>query len=128
MILYSQSGTVKEDATAPHEVKQRSDPSNQGRHIMFISITYTSVILTLGYRLDVHEDIEKNIVTATFDFPGFSKDEVQISFQNGKLTVSAEAKKSEEQAETGYTLRERPRGRLSRTLQLPEGVQVCPFP
>ena len=92
---------------------------------MLISIiTYAS---NTGYRLDVHEDIEKNIVTATFDFPGFSKDEVQISFQNGKLTVSAEAKKSEERAETGYTLRERSRGRLSRTLQLPEGVQVCPF-
>ena len=75
--------------------------------------------------MDVHEDIEKNVVTATFEFPGFSKDEVQINFQNGKLTVSAESKKSEDVAETGYTLRERLHGRLSRTLQLPEGVQVC---
>jgi HSP20 family protein len=75
--------------------------------------------------LDVHEDTEKNVVTATFEFPGFTNDDVQINFQNGKLTVSAEAKKSEDQAETGYTLRERLRGRLSRTLQLPEGVQVC---
>ena len=77
------------------------------------------------YRLDVHEDIEKNVVTATFEFPGFSNDDVQINFQNGKLTVSAETKKSEELAETGYTLRERLHGRLSRTIQLPEGVQVC---
>ena len=76
-------------------------------------------------RLDVHEDIEKNIVTANFEFPGFSKDEVQINFQNGKLTVSAETKKSEDQVETGYILRERLHGRFSRTLQLPEGVQVC---
>jgi HSP20 family protein len=73
----------------------------------------------------VHEDIEKNVVTATFEFPGFSNEEVQINFQNGKLTVSAETKKSEDHAETGYTLRERLHGRLSRTLQLPEGVQVC---
>ena len=77
------------------------------------------------YRLDVHEDIEKNVVTATFEFPGFSNDDVQINFQNGKLTVSAETKKSEELAETGYTLRERLHGRLLRTIQLPEGVQVC---
>jgi HSP20 family protein len=75
--------------------------------------------------LDVHEDIEKNVVTATFEFPGFSNDDVQINFQNGKLTVSAETKKPENDAETGYTLRERVHGKLSRTLQLPEGVQVC---
>ena len=73
----------------------------------------------------MHEDTEKNVVTATFEFPGFSNDEVQINFQNGKLTVSAETKKSEGQAETGYTLRERVHGNLSRTLQLPEGVKVC---
>ena len=77
------------------------------------------------YRLDVHEDIAKNVVTATFEFPGLSNDEVQINFQNGKLTVSAETKKSEDHADTGYTLRERLHGRLSRTLQLPESVQVC---
>ena len=79
----------------------------------------------IEYRLDVHEDIEKNVVTATFDFPGFSDDDVQINFQNGKLTVSAEAKKAENHPEKGYTLRERIHGKLSRTLQLPEGVQVC---
>ena len=75
----------------------------------------------------MHEDKEKNVVTTTFDFPGFSNDDIQINFQNGKLTVSAETKKSEKHAETGYTIRERLHGRLSRTLQLPEGVQVCLF-
>ena len=73
----------------------------------------------------MHEDREKNVVTATFELPGFSEDEVQVDFQNGKMTVSAEAKKAEDHAETGYTLRERLHGKLSRTLQLPEGVQVC---
>ena len=75
--------------------------------------------------MDLHEDTEKNLVTATFEFPGFSKDEVQLDFQNGKLTVSAETKKSEEQADAGYTLRERVYGKFSRTLQLPPGVQAC---
>ena len=76
----------------------------------------------------MHEDKEKNVVTATFEFPGFSEDEVQVNFQNGKLSVSAETKKSEDHAETGYTLRERLHGKLSRTPQLPEGVQVCRSP
>jgi HSP20 family protein len=77
------------------------------------------------YRLDLHEDAERNVVTATFELPGFSKDEVQIGVQNGKLTVSAETKKSEHNADTGYTLNERLHGKFSRTLQLPQGVQVC---
>jgi len=71
-------------------------------------------------RLDLHEDTEKNVVTATFEFPGFSKDEVQIDFQNGKLTVSAG---SENDAHIGYTFSERLHGKFSRTLQLPQGVQ-----
>ena len=97
----------------------------QPRSYSYQLFIYASFILTASvYRLDVHEDIEKNVVTATFELPGFSIDEVQINIQNGKLSVSAETK-SKEQEETGYTLRERPHGRLSRTLQLPEGVQVC---
>ena len=78
----------------------------------------------MSFRLDLHEDTGKNLVTATFEFPGVSKDEVQLDFQNGKLTVSAETKKSEEHADSGYTLRERLYGKISRTLQLPQGVQV----
>jgi HSP20 family protein len=74
--------------------------------------------------LDLHEDREKNIVTAIFEFPGFSKDEVQLDFQNGKLTVSAETKKSED-AQNGRTSRERFHGKFSRTIQLPRGVKVC---
>jgi HSP20 family protein len=74
--------------------------------------------------LDLHEDREKNIVTAIFEFPGFSKDEVQLDFQNEKLTVSAETKKSED-APNGRTSRERFRGKFSRTIQLPRGVKVC---
>ena len=77
--------------------------------------------------MDLHEDTKKNVVTASFEFPGFSKDEVDINFQNGKLTVSAETKKSEQHddADTGYMLKERHYGKFSSTLQLPQGVQVC---
>ena len=75
----------------------------------------------------MHEDAEKNLVTAIFEFPGVSKDDVQLNFQNGKLTVSAETKKSEEHADNSYTLRERPYGKFSRTLQLPQGIKVCSY-
>lgn len=84
-------------------------------------------INNVEYRLDVHENTEKNLVTATFEFPGFSKEDVQLNFQNGKLTVSAETKKSEDHPDTQYHSRERPHGKFSRTLQLPQGVKVRLF-
>jgi HSP20 family protein len=89
---------------------------------------YAFFILNTEYRLDLHEDTEKNVVTATFEFPGFSKVEVEINFQNGKLTVSAETTKKSEHstnADTGHTLNERLHGKFSRILLLPQGVQVC---
>ncbi|KAF8152911.1 small heat shock protein [Crassisporium funariophilum] len=74
-------------------------------------------------KMDLHEDSEKNIVTATFEFPGVSKEDVQIDVQNGRLSVSAETKQSTEHNEHGYAVRERHYGKFSRTLQLPQGVR-----
>jgi HSP20 family protein len=74
--------------------------------------------------MDLHEDTERNIVTAVFELPGVSKESVQIDLHNGKLTVSAETKQSEEHDEAGYAIRERRYGKFSRTLQLPQGIKV----
>jgi HSP20 family protein len=75
--------------------------------------------------MDLHEDKDQNTVTATFEFPGISKENIQIHLQNGRLTVSAETRRSEEHSEGGYIVRERREGKYSRTLQLPQGVTVC---
>jgi len=74
--------------------------------------------------LDLHEDAEKNLVTASFEFPGVSKEDIQIDVANGKLTVAAETKQSTEHSEGGYAVRERRFGKFSRTLQLPQGIKV----
>ncbi|SRR5258705_13611120 len=74
--------------------------------------------------MDLHEDNEKNLVTATFEFPGVSKDDIQINLHDGRLTVFSEVKQSSEQSEGGYAVRERRFGKYSRTLQLPLGVKV----
>lgn len=74
--------------------------------------------------MDLHEDKEKNLVTAQFEFPGVGKEDIQIDLQAGKLTVSAETKQSSENDENGYAVRERRFGKYSRTLQLPQGVKV----
>ena len=116
-------GRIVKDATS----HQWSNPSNQGKYTALLYQSFTLVHFNTEHRLDLHEDAEKNVVTATFEFPGFSKDEVQINVQSGKLTVSAETKKSQHNADTGYTFNERLHGKFSRTLQLPQGVQVCYF-
>ncbi|KAF8651056.1 hypothetical protein AX16_004919 [Volvariella volvacea WC 439] len=80
-------------------------------------------VRSLRPRMDLHEDKEKNVVTATFEFPGLNKEDVQIDVHNGRLTVSGESKISSEREEKGYAVRERRYGKFSRTLQLPEGVK-----
>ncbi|KAF9010724.1 HSP20-like chaperone [Cyathus striatus] len=74
-------------------------------------------------RMDLHEDSEKNIVTATFELPGLKKEDVQIDMSNGQLTISAESKVSSDHNEKGYAVRERRYGKFARTLQLPKGVK-----
>ena len=75
--------------------------------------------------MDVHEDKEKNLVTATFELPGINKQDVNIDMRNNILTVSGESRFSQERDEKGYLVRERRFGRFSRSLPLPEGVKVC---
>ncbi|KAL1722602.1 HSP20-like chaperone, partial [Schizophyllum commune] len=74
-------------------------------------------------RMDLHEDAEKNLVTATFELPGLKKEDVQVNVQNGLLTVSGETKSESDKEEQGYAVRERRYGKISRTLRLPEGVK-----
>ncbi|KIM41272.1 hypothetical protein M413DRAFT_445308 [Hebeloma cylindrosporum] len=83
----------------------------------------SKVSRVLKPRMDLHEDREKNLVTAHFEFPGVSKDEVQIEVHQNRLTVSAEVKQASDIDENGYAVRERRYGKFSRTLQLPEGVK-----
>lgn len=78
----------------------------------------------MSNRLDLYEDTEKNLITATFELPGIKKQDIQLSVQNDLLTVSAETKTSFEHEENGYAIRERRHGKFSRSLQLPEGVKV----
>jgi len=78
---------------------------------------------SLRPRMDLHENAERNTVTATFEFPGLSKDDVQVDVNNGRLTVTAETKKDIEKDEHGYAVRERQYGKYLRTLQLPQGVK-----
>ena len=75
--------------------------------------------------MDLHEDTDNNIVTASFELPGMSKEDINIDVRDGRLIISGETKISEHHEENGYAVRERRFGRFSRTLRLPQGVKVC---
>lgn len=74
--------------------------------------------------MDLHEDADKNLVTATFELPGTSKDKVNIEVHNGNLTISGEVSESTEKNEHEYSVRERRTGRFTRSVKLPEGTKV----
>ncbi|KAF9649849.1 small heat shock protein [Thelephora ganbajun] len=73
--------------------------------------------------MDLHEDADENLVTATFELPGLSKDKVNIEVHNGNLIVSGEVSESTDKTEHGYSIRERRTGRFSRSIALPDGVK-----
>lgn len=75
-------------------------------------------------RMDVHEDAEKNTVSATFELPGLKKDDVNIDVHNNVLTISGESKISSDCAENGYAVRERQYGKFSRSITLPQGIKT----
>ncbi|KAF9494789.1 small heat shock protein [Pleurotus eryngii] len=74
-------------------------------------------------RMDLHEDTQQNAVTASFELPGFKKEDVNVDVHNGRLIVSAESNTSAENKADGYAVRERRFGKFSRTLQLPQGIK-----
>lgn len=75
--------------------------------------------LTAKYPVDIHEDDEGLTVTA--ELPGFTKDQVDVSIDNGILTIAA--KRDAVKNEEGTThLRERRFTRVHRQFTLPTTV------
>ena len=81
--------------------------------------------LTVSGRMDLHEDRERNVVTATLGLPGLAKEDVRLAVRDGVLTVSGESAAPREHDERGYAVRERRFGRFSRSIPLPQGIKVC---
>ncbi|KAL0581672.1 hypothetical protein V5O48_000375 [Marasmius crinis-equi] len=102
----------------------RNAPSNanEGSQALQRQGSESTVAQALKPRMDLHENAEQNVVTATFELPGLKKEDVQIDVHDGRLTISGESKISEEHEKEGYAVRERRFGRFSRTLRLPQGV------
>ncbi|KAF8634190.1 hypothetical protein AX15_001006 [Amanita polypyramis BW_CC] len=77
---------------------------------------------TVRPRMDLHENAEKNTMTATFELPGLAKENININVHNERLEVSGESKVSKEYEEGGYAVRERRAGKFYRNISLPAGI------
>ncbi|KAI0721431.1 HSP20-like chaperone [Fomitopsis betulina] len=78
---------------------------------------------SLRPRMDLHEDNQQNVVTATFELPGLNKENVSIDVHNNVLVVTGESKVEEKRDENGYAIRERRFGKFSRSIPLPQGIK-----
>jgi HSP20 family protein len=58
------------------------------------------------------------------DLPGMSHDDVAIEIKDGVLTVSGERRAADEDKSKGYYRVERAFGRFSRSMTLPDGIDV----
>ncbi len=71
--------------------------------------------------LDVHDD--KEAFTVTLEAPGLKKEDFEISYHDGVLSIAGERKEEKEAKERNYFRRERFFGRFSRSVSLPADVQ-----
>lgn len=72
-----------------------------------------------------HFDFSENdkAVTVTADVPGMSEDDIDVSVENGVLTIKGEKKSEREEKGEDFYLSERRFGSFSRAFRLPKGAK-----
>lgn len=72
--------------------------------------------------MDVYEDQENFVVKA--ELPGMRKEDIEVSFHDGMLSISGERKSEEKHDEAETHRTERFFGRFQRSVSLPSAVAV----
>ena len=73
--------------------------------------------------VDIHEEEGHYLLTA--DIPGVNRKDVEITLEDGVLTIKGERKAVKEVTEEGYRRRERIHGSFARQFNLPETVDTA---
>ena len=73
-------------------------------------------------RVDIHEEKDRFVVLA--DVPGVDPKDIDITAENGVLTVRGERKVEKRETENGYERIERVAGSFLRRFTLPEGANT----
>lgn len=71
-------------------------------------------------QVDVKEEDGQYLIQA--DMPGFGKDAVDVTFQDGLLTITGQVAGDTQHADENFHLRERHVGQVSRSVRLPDEV------
>jgi len=74
--------------------------------------------------VDVYE--EGDILVVEAQLPGLKPDDINVSVENGVLTISGQTDTEEERTERNYLLREKRSGRFTRSLHLPPTYTADP--
>ena len=72
--------------------------------------------------LDVKEEEDNIVVRASL--PGVRPEDIQVTTENGVLTIKAESQAEGETTEDGYLIRERRSGAFHRSIRLPDTVDA----
>jgi HSP20 family protein len=72
--------------------------------------------------VDIHEEDDRYLLTA--DIPGVNRKDIEITLEEGVLTVKGERNTRNEVAEQGYRRRERSHGTFMRQFTLPDTVNT----
>lgn len=70
-----------------------------------------------GFDVDVREDEDRYTIEA--NLPGVDKDGVEVTFEDGVLTIEGEVRRDDERQGANFHVRERCVGKLSRSFRLP---------
>ena len=73
-----------------------------------------------GPALNAYEEGDHYVVEA--QLPGIKPEDINVSIEQGVLTIGGETKAEEERQDRTYLIREHRAGRFSRSLRLPESV------
>jgi len=74
-----------------------------------------------GFPVDVTNNADS--ITIEASLPGFKPDDVEISVENGVLSISAKTRSERPEGEGETLVQEIRRGRVSRTIALPTGIE-----
>lgn len=77
---------------------------------------------TQRFPLDVHESKDAYVVIASL--PGFNTENINISIEDDVLTITAERAQEEVTEGTNIVLSERRHGKFSRSIRLPQAINV----
>ena len=80
----------------------------------------TEIRRTLSPKLDVAETKDKFEIKA--EMPGIDEKDIDVSMDDGVLTISGEKKTEAESDDKGYWLKECSYGSFSRSVRLPENI------